>query len=287
MKALNSMTADELLELLESPDQHKDIPDEALADFVYFSLSVYGTTNQSSLIPHLINLYREFVSRSDIETRRPLYEAIVDQVKEDDLSVNALMPFLGYEPEQSLVSTAVIDYCMCRVPDDGKPLSGIGDILGVLRSGLVSCPGGILAGLLLLGDRRVADLLPLFRQNLKNEDIAVFARTHSGILYSPMIEFYLDWLEELNGPQYEAEFGSLASGLVNMVQKDGMGVVVEVEREFGAVTSDNPIRPVRQVPFSDYFREVLVRMEALAATETDPKIMPEVIDRWRIHGLEL
>ena len=101
------------------------------------------------------------------------------------------MPFIGFEPEHSIVSTAVIDYCMIREPEADKPLSGISDILGILRSGNVRCPGGVLAGLLLLGDPEVKMLLPVFAESLTGKDIAASARTHSGILYAPMIEFYL------------------------------------------------------------------------------------------------
>jgi len=283
-KHISQMSADEAIGVLVNTDLHLQIASGDLEEFVYFGLSVYGTTNQEALIQPLIHLYGIFVEKTGAEIRKRPYQAVAEQAKEGDITVNALLPFIGSEPDHSLVSTAVIDYCMFRQTAKDQPFAGVGDVLGMLKSSTVICPGGILAGLLLLGDARVSALLPAFRQQLENADIAVLARTHSGFLYAPMIGFYLEWLEELSEPATEAEFGTLASGLVNMVQRDQYGVVVAVERLYGQPTADETVIPVEHYGFREYFNSILPRMQAIAELETDPKVMPEVITRWAQHA---
>jgi len=283
---LESMDADELFQVLEEHELHTQIPDEALESFVFFGLSLYGSSNQENLIPHLISLYRELSSRSEVEVRMRLNSSITKEVGENTLSVNALLPFIGFEQELSIVSTAVLDYCMYRETEEDE-LAGVKDVIGILRSGICLCPGGVVGGLVLLGDKRVVDLLYELPYELPyledNSDIAAFARTFSGFLYQPMIDFYLTWLEVLNSTVTELEFGSLASGLVNMVQKDNFGVVTSVERRYGKRDAELPIVNVSQIPFGEYLSEIEGRLLNIAEAETAPKIMPTVIGHWRMH----
>jgi hypothetical protein len=284
--SVESMDADGLLQVLEEHQLHSQISDDELEGFVFFGLSLYGTTNQERLIPHLIALYEELIARSELADRMRLNRSVTEGIDDNELSVNALLPFIGFEPEYSIVSTAVIDYCMYRETENDE-LDGVGDVIGILRSGIPLCPGGIVAGLLLLGDKRVTDLLKELPYLQANEDIAIAARTVSGFLYKPMIEFYLDWLSDLNSPQKEMEFGSLASGLVNMIQQDNSGMVSSVERRYGHRDAEFPVELVSQVPFAEYFSEIEDRMQEIANMETAPKIMPSIIERWREHRDQL
>lgn len=283
---IESMDADELLLLLKDNQRHSIIPDEDLEAFMYFGLSIYGGTDQEYLIPHLISLYSELVARLPIESRTNLNRSITDKIDKKELSANALLPFIGFEPAHHIVSTAVIDYCMFR-ETKYKALEGVGDVIGILRSGTALCQGGIVGGLLLLGDQRVNDLLAELPYLTREEDISTVATTFSGFLYAPMIEFYLDWMVYLNNSKTEAEFGSLASGLVNMIRRDNYGVVSSLERSYGRPNSKSSVRTVFQKSFGDYFNEIEAKMLRIADAETKPKIMPTVINLWREHQQNL
>ena len=102
-----------------------------------------------------------------------------------------------------------------------------------------------------------------------------------------MIEFYLTWLERLSTPEREADFGSLASGLINMVEKDALGIVVAVNRNYGTTEHDQAIEPVFEAPFADFCASVMPCMQAIAVSESEPKVMPVVIERWREHAADI
>ncbi|MFP6802995.1 MAG: hypothetical protein VCA12_07650 [Pseudomonadales bacterium] len=91
-------------------------------------------------------------------------------------------------------------------------------------------------------------------------------------------------MERLNTPEREADFGSLASGLINMVEKDALGIVVAVNRNYGTTEQDQAIEPVFEAPFSDFCAPVMPCMQAIAANESEPKVMPVVLERWREHA---
>ena len=280
-----SLDLDDFLRTLQDPERHGYIDDGDLEEFMYVGLNVYGTLNREDLIPHLIHLYGELVKRLMSSARMNLLQAVRAKVEDKTLSVNALLPFIGFEPDQSIVSTSVIDYCMIRETDEDE-LAGVGDVIGIMNSGRALCPGGIIGGLLLLGDSRVVDLLERLPR-LRGDQISDLVKTFSGFVYAPMIDFYLNWLEELNTSKTEADFGALASGLVNMVQNDRYGIVTATKRHFGKPKADPPIEVVSQQSFDDYFNKVVKRMEKIAESETEPKVMPEVIKRWHIHSVEI
>ena len=120
--------AHELLGVREDHDFHFQIPDEGLEGFNYFGLSVYGATSRAHLITHLINLYGEFVGRFHFEDWMRLNRAITKRVDEGFLSINALLPSVGFEREHSIVSTAVIDFYMYG-ETNADELTGVGGAL--------------------------------------------------------------------------------------------------------------------------------------------------------------
>jgi hypothetical protein len=149
---------------------------------------------------------------------------------------------ISEESQRHIVSQAVLDYIIYRpgTPDD--PLAGVQDVLGMLRAGTASNSGAVLGGLLLTGDRRVVALIENIVTDLtRGAIIDEMVKTQSGFLYAPIIEFYLDWLEQLNSKAPEAEFGSLASGLVLMIRHAHTGMVLDIRRDFGLHSSGEPV----------------------------------------------
>ena len=64
------------------------------------------------------------------------------------------------------------------------------------------------------GDSRVNKLLWDVKSILDGAEIQRLASCRSGFLYQSTIEFYLSWLESLDGDYLDSVFGSVASGLL-------------------------------------------------------------------------
>lgn len=129
-----SLDLDDFIQILQDQERHSSVHDEDLEEFMYVGLNIYGILNQEDLIPHLIHFYGELVSRLEPNARMNLFSRITDKVVDKTLSVNALLPFIGFEPEPSIASTSVIDYCMARETDEDE-LAGVGDVIGICAQG--------------------------------------------------------------------------------------------------------------------------------------------------------
>lgn len=277
-------TEDELVDILVDPKRHAEIADELLDQFTHFCLSIFGHTNDSNLIPSVAALYERFRRVVPRETRDAVYEAIAAQVEAREISANALLPFVHDEDARALASRAALDLAMYAPALERDELSGVRHVLGLIKGGRAQNNGAILGGLLLTGDRRVMELLAPHRgEFLAPEILDECSKTQSGLVYRAVVEFYLDWLEELMEGGVESAFGAVASALVLMLRHETQGTVFEVRRGFGMREGEPPAELLEQQTFSEYFEQVRPRMEAIALRETEPKVMPEVIAAWEKH----
>lgn len=279
---LGDFSDDELVEILLDNSKHHEIDSEHLDGFLYFGISLYGHTNNSDLIGPLTTFYDRARSELSRETREGVYEAIVGRVETNDISINALLPFLYEETDKAIVSSAVIDYVMYRKVEDDEELAGVKDIVNALEAGAGKNTGAILGGLLLTGDRRITEMLaPKTKEWSTRAIIDELIHVHSGYTYATVVDFYLSWLDELNRRQMDAEFGALAAGLAKLLDYDQAGVVLEVERNFGLPTGSAPMTIISNESFEEFFRRAESSMQELAERESEPKLMPSIILAWR------
>jgi hypothetical protein len=104
----------------------------------------------------------------------------------------------------------------------------------------------------------------------------------SGFLHSAIIEFYMDWLEELLEEGNEQAFGIISAGFVKLFMQPKMPTVTSIKRLFPA-TLDNAIEILDEWPIEEYVSSVLPRLQHIAEMETMPRIFPEVIQRLRAN----
>ena len=283
---LNSETASRFSDLLTTPTRVPEVPRWELADFLFFSVQTYGSTNDSNLIGPLRVLYHRCNAELSVNVRESVQDAISAAVADNDLSSNALLPFVSTESARHIVSKAVLEFLMYRPSQPDDLLAGVRDILALYHAETTVNAGAVLGGLLLTGDRRVIDaVMGVVDKDTSLTTIKELAKTHSGFLYAPVIECYLGWLESLNNEATEAEFGVMASGLTNMLRRDQTGEVLELRRDFGQGTEASSVEVIAQYLFDDYAPRVLAKMAAIAEAESEPKLMPRVGVEWRQHRL--
>jgi hypothetical protein len=279
--------AKRLYELLQDPSSYDTLEYEELCTLTYFGISLYGKANQEDMIRQLIPLYKVFRTKVERNERQNLHCAIQNQLIEREISVNAILPFMLEEPDFSICSTAALDYAVCRPLTDGDPMSGPREVSEMILQGCSDCRAGLFAGLLLLGDTRVNNLLWEIKDIFSGSEIRQIAKCRSGFLYKATIEFYLDWLECLEGDYYDMNFGSVASGLVLARENLMMEQVLDCERVFPAPIDGPPSVVHKQYELQDFAETISDRMLALEQQEPPPKVMPEVLRAWRVPGFSM
>ena len=274
---------DEFLNLASELSQlAPNVPDsdDALEEFVVSTLTVFGLSEDHALLEPLQGLYRQVTNRLDLDIRHSMYRNMTDKIEKNECNASALLPFVLVDDNAGLVSTAALDYPMFRRVTTEDPLAGVRDIIDSIEQGLVANRGAVIAGLLSLGDRRVCRLLWELKDALSPEEIDTVATVRSTFCMAGTVEFFIDWLEELEGGFEDARFGAIASGLVMARRRAQMEAVFDAERNFPDGRDVEPIELKESWTIDEYAQHIAPRLRKLADEEPPPKVMPVVLAEW-------
>jgi hypothetical protein len=247
------------------------------------ALVQYGVSSDENLIPAVQSLYQQAVHFIPTDERVYLAALVARRAEERALSLNALMPFLFRDPSHSVISTAALEFAQLAEPVNGDPLAGVRYLLEQLPQVPEEITKvGIVSGLLLLGDRRVVELLGPCWRDLSAEGRRQLTHMKSGALHAPVIEWFLDWLEDSEG----GEFGTVAAALARMPSELDQAAVVEIRRAFaGTGTPVQEPQLIGKWSMDEYAEHLRPRLLRLAANEAPPRIMHEVLKRWGINHM--
>jgi hypothetical protein len=277
-KSFTERSGDELLAMLDHREEYEAFTDSDLDQFVYFAVGVYGMTSRMALIPKLITLYESFLQRVPPAQRRQNYYANREQVLAGDMSVNALLPYLCSDTDIGIVSTAALDFAALHPIKPDDLLAGPKSVLDLFAKGTLSCPAAALGGLVNLGDQRVMELLNDLRRTLATTAVETMTQCRTGYLLAAVIEFYVTWLDELEGGVDDAGFGAVAAVLCDMVCASDP-VVRSIQRVFPS-TRDHAVELLGTWSLSEYATIVMPRLQAIARREREPRLMPHVLEAW-------
>jgi hypothetical protein len=280
-KPLTSYGPKGLLRLLDRPGEYAGLSDADLDEFVYFAISVYGMTGRTELIPKLMALYEVFQRWLSPEQRRQNYAAVVSRVVSSEASLNALLPYLFMDEDIGVVSTAALDYAQVFPLRDGDPLSGPKDVVQHVGRGALRNPVAALGGLVTLGDQRVLDFLGPVRDRLSPQQVKILTQCSSGFLSHATVQFYLRWLEGLDGGVDDGIFGSVAGYLYRAPQQAFAREVRDVRRIVPA-TPEAAIEVLGRWSIAEYAALLRPRFEAILEREGGTKVMPHVMQAWGI-----
>lgn len=277
-----------LAELAGDPGRWDDADPEELRQAMFLGLMRYGVTNDPTEVSRLVPLYNAVVRRSSVAERMRLLEHVTDAVEQRAASGNALMPFIMIDPEHPIISTAALNLAVLTPGDD--PLAGPREVLRIAVKDVPDIQQdartSILAGLLLLGDRRILALLDRCWELLDAPHRQALAKARSDFIYAGVVDFYLDWLDACLESGDEGLFGTVAAQLATMPLRPAVGPqVVDIERIMPAWAANGgpPVRHLQSWTFAEYGRVIEPRLRDLLARESDPKVLPHVMRMW---GLE-
>jgi hypothetical protein len=115
------------------------------------------------------------------------------------VAADTRLPFIAEDNSRRIVSTAVINYVSLGPLTDGDPMSRVKDVIGMIESNMLENEGAAFGALLNIGGRRVCDLLIPLRDSLDRDAINNAVNCSTGFIYSATADFYLNWLEGMEG----------------------------------------------------------------------------------------
>jgi hypothetical protein len=273
-----------LLKLAGRPDTWDRFDDETLGALVVLQcvrLGYESGVDPIELTRSIEPLYARFVERFPAEARAQICVLVGRAVEEGGPNCQAVQPFLLFDPDSNVSSTAAMSTAVYRPIKDDDPLTGPRFLMKMARRPDASegVRTAILMGLVLLGDRR---LLPMLRgcwELLGEEGRHALARVGSGFATAGLIEFLVDWLESTDD---ENIFGAIAGTLARLRDVAQGGRVYEIERELpvNSTNREKPIRLLNSWTFEEYGQRLRVRLERLAEGESEPKVIPVLLRHW-------
>jgi len=250
----------------------------SLRDELATQVARYAATSDERLIPALQDLYAKAVAIITPEERIELVVAVAHYAQEGRLSLNGLMPFLFKDPSVSVISTAALEFAQIAPPEKGDPLTGVRYLLQQADQVPEEATRvGILRGLLLLGDRRVIELLGPCWRRLSAEGRRELAQLNSGWLHAPLIDWFISWLEDCEGD----EFGSVAAALARTARQARDMPIIETRRAFGRRDGELVGKWSRE----EYAEHIRHRLLQIAANEAPPRVMFDVLREWGINHM--
>jgi hypothetical protein len=280
-RPLTSYNTEELVNLLQKPEEYGAFSDDELWRYVYLMIGAYGATRWTGFIPLLMRLYALFVERIGADQRLETYSLTCDAVTRGEATVDALTPYLMADHDVMVVSTAALDYALLQRLDSGDCLTGPKCVLNMVRTGAVSNAAAAVGGLVMLGDQRVMELVKGLRHSLSRDEVETITQCWSGYLYSATIEFIVSWLEDLDGDYDDAIFGNLAAYLCRLVCDAREPLVQSIERVFPS-TRENCIHILNAWPIEEYATLLAPRLQKIARKENEPRVMQHVLEAWGV-----
>jgi hypothetical protein len=288
-KLLYEMDIDRFWKIVDDDDPEARFAAlKTLDEFLLCETVRYGVFNRQEMIGPLANLYRGPVMQMSEEQRYAIYRHVAGFVQHTSIvSTNAFLPFIAEDDDKTIVSTAVIDYVSLGPLTNGDPMSRVNDIIGMIESDMLENEGAAFGALLHIGDKRVCDLLIPLRDSLDGEVLRNAIGCSTGFIHSATVDFYLNWLEGMEGTDQDGKFGHVASGLGLLPKKNQFDQVSTGFRPFptrGATPAQWRALQKR-IPLAQYIKRIAPRMYALERTEPPPRIMPHVITAWGLEPL--
>lgn len=240
----------------------------------------YGVSQNADRIFNLFGLYRYAMKILDVGERSELlseFSQIVE--RQEGKGHMGLMMFLTADDNFGVCSSAALSLSVLFDPMGKDALAGPSFVVNTLltRTSDPRSQGAGLGGVLLLGDKRVMPMLRDAWDQLAEEAQLEMSRAKSGFVSEGIVEFWLDCLEK---DCSDSVFGSVVAAIANMPVIARVPLVLDMQREFPAYASAEPIRYLRKSSFRDYLAQIRPRLEALEKREAEPKVVPRICEMW-------
>jgi len=273
-------------EMLLDHNKWLELRGDNLLEFLEWALMLYGSEEDSSLVPDLAALYKRVIENTDPEHRKLRLQSISLAAEKYRLAACTLLPPLVLDPDAFVVSTAIIDYVALSHPDaNGLPFE-FAEIDNLFKKRAFENPGAVLGGLVTSGDRRFHPAIHQWMKLLNYDDIKIATNCRTPFTKHGEIIFWLDCSEELlrsRDPKSEKLFGIVSSAVWLLGKNNPSNAVQDAERRFPAYETEHPVVVINEWGRSAYAKEIAERLYGCEAAEPAPKVFSAVLRTWNLE----
>jgi len=266
--------------LADNKEAWSEADDDDLMQAIVFKCLEYGQSEDMTLIMPLFEFYRYGMERFDAKTRLEMLLNFTRSIEQNQgAGVMCLMMFLAADTDYGVISTAAMNMAVLKSPENDDPLDSIRFVVrSASRDPNAENFGAALAGILLLGDKRVLPVLEKAWDELSDEGRLSLTRAKSGLVTEAVVEFWISCLEKECSEEVK---GSLIAAIAKLPFIASYPYVFDMERVLPVYKDpENPVHPLRRTSFTDYLNEIRPKLEALEEEESEPKLIPSVYAVW-------
>lgn len=240
-------------------------------------------SNTAQIAP-IMDLYRTAVDEIPEESRMEIMMTVAHSATHGEISPSTVMPFLFHDSSFGIISTAALHAGALWPSKDGDDLAGITELAGYARrfadAGDEVRAAAILTGLLQLGDRDVLSRLNKCWRWLPPEGRRLLSEALGQTQYAGVVDLLIDWLEECEA----GEFGGVAGTLGKIPISGRHTGVIDVRRIIPAwgLPLEQGVQVLDRCSFAEYGSRIRARLLQIAADESPPRLMFQVLARWGI-----
>lgn len=219
-----------LVEIGRDPTRWEALDPDALLLIAFQQALYYGANHDADAGASLGALYGYLVGRVTVEERLELLERLAEAVQGGATSVLSMLPFLQHESEPQVAQMAAVSFASLMPLTEDDPMTGPRTLRTLFNhSEDEAVRIGLLAGLLALGDRRVAPLLPSAWASLSPEGQVALSQAPQPFVSALLVEFLVDALVASSGADSAAV--AVAARLTQL-PSEGEARVLDLERKF-------------------------------------------------------
>jgi hypothetical protein len=280
---------------ISDPARWPTLSEDRLCQVIGYSILAYAQFRLEQIIPLVIRMYPYVVERVPPERRFTLLQNITDRFSNADMvpddsnrhHVDALLPFIVYDPDTTIVSTATLDFAVLR-GTTAQPGIGFEQAFGMFEDGAVENQPAILIGLIALGDRRFSDRILGLLKTAPPELAQAVSQFNYSFVFAATVDLVCDWLRALllASPQQDpgaSTFGHVAAALHRLGTKAETTGVRDVSRCFPPMSPSASAIEHGRWTRAAYARLLGPQLQALAEEEREPRILPDVMDAWGLQ----
>ena len=228
------------------------------------------------------------MEKSDAEGRMGVLSDFLSAVEEGRLSSNVLLPFIGCDADRAIASTAALSFAMTHRKTADEAMVGVVLLAKGIAGGTISNPGAVFGGLLNLGDYRVNKVLWPLRDLIKGADLDEAVRIRTGRLSSAVVDFLLDWLEQMDADHREERFNPIAAALVNHRSAAAIPWIALGGRVWpvAGATSEDEEEAAQYIALTTFAEHITPRLKDLRRIAPDPEVVDYVVEAWEADEAE-
>ena len=270
---------------MAAPDAWGQMSAMQLARLAELAVFIYGRTGDRELLDAMPSFYPHFAERVPAAERREIFARLAMHAREEEVRRDALFPFLLCEDDPEMVYHAAHDLALYQQPSAPDVPDASEHVLGLVLNGGLINPGAAIAGLLGIGDpdvcARLVRLRPILAAEQLNHTLLQLVTAARGPVHLATIEFFVEWLEELDAANKSHAFGHIASGLVILRRAASDDTVIDGRRRFPMPRKGDVYLPGMRFLDLDQVAEIIgPRLLRLETIEAAPRIMPRVTAAW-------